>query len=328
MKSPVAVPTLRPDLAEFSRDHNLQYGLGTLIGQLVMPEATVDKATAEFWTLNNSNARRRHILKHQSGAGFTRTTIDASSGLYDCEDYGLEIPADMKRRSKLSSPIDWESEDAAVIDYIVRLDHEVRVASSVMDPVTFTAHNVAVSWASRTTMTPKADIDASYNRMRQKAGVPKSQMTLIIDYTNWENLKGCSEIADLLKYTTPAIALGGDDAKRALIAQYLEIKQILVGQASYISSPSGAAATAYADVWSTRYGMLTHVAPGSGASKLYPCFGRTIRWTERMPSFVTFDTYYESNIDINVTRGRQFTDEFVLASDGIMADLLDLTAAT
>lgn len=324
--SPSTLPQWRRDLEDYSATNNLTLLRALLIGDKVMPEYPTSIAKADFFVVNRDQARRKHEIRHTPGAGFERIVTTAAQGFYDTVDYGLEIPCDKKRRSAYGAPIDWETEDSITLDYNLMLAHEARVAATVMDTKIFTPRPVNVLWSNIDTANPKQDVDEAYTNMRKRSAVPRDQLTLTISYATWQNLQNNAKLLASLNLTTSEMIIGTDEAKRRIVAHWLGIKDVLVGQASFISTPDGAT-NEYVDVWSDDYASLAHLAPGVNTPRNYTCLGRTIRWNEDMPSFITMETYHEATTDTDVTRARQFTDEFLQAADGEYACLLHVTQA-
>jgi len=317
--------TWRPELAGAVREYNTAYAIDQqFIGLRVLPEALRVVAEGTYPVVKKENFRKLVATARAPGAAFGRGDWQWDKQAYECLENAHEIPLDNKEAEKYASVIDYEEESAIGADFTVRLAHEARVAAAVLNTTTFTAHNVAVNWATLATATPLADIDAAANALEDQLGVGRTQLSLIIPRTNWQYLRNGTSVLDALKNWNSGIT-GREQIKARVLADYLDIKEILIGSSAYDSTNEGITPS-YSQVWGIRYGMLALLAPGPEAPPKTLCLGRTVRWTSGMPDFVTIETYVSDPVDSEIVRARQFTDELIVADHA--GYLLDLTAAT
>jgi len=321
----VSTATYRPELGGAVREYNAQYAIDQqFIGGRVLPEAPLPTAEGTYPVIKKENFRKPVNTSRAPGAGFSRGEWQWDKQSFDCTENAHEIPLDNKEAEKYADVIDYEEESAIGADLVVRLAYERRVAAAVMNVSTWTPTNVAVDWDTIASSTPLADLDVAANKLEDKLGAPRNQLSLILPRSKWQALRNSASVLDALKYWNSGIT-GRESIRQGVVAQYLDIKEILVGNGSYDSADEGIAQS-LSQIWPSQYGMLALLAPGPQAPRKTLCLGRTIRWTSGMPDFVTIETYQSPDIDSLVVRARQFTDELIIASHA--AELLDLDRGT
>jgi len=133
----------------------------------------------------------------------------------------------------------------------------------------------------------------------------------------FENLLICAELKDYLKYTNPHL-MSTFEAQKQIVAQYLDVERLLVGNAIYDSTKKGKNFT-LADVWNDEYVLLAKVASGSNDLR-DPCLGRTFLWTEDSPENLIVEQYREEQTRSNIYRVRHYVDDdaFVFTGAGYL----------
>lgn len=321
----VSSATYRPELAGAVREYNTQSAIDQqFIGQIILPESPVDVAEGAYPVMKKENFRKVVDTARAPGAGFSRGDWQWDKQLYSCVENAHEIPMDIKEADKFADVIDYEEESAIGADFVIRMAHEMRVASAVMDPTAFTAHNVGTAWSTIASSDPLADVDTSANTLQDVLGVPRNALALILPRAGWQYLRNSASVLDKLKNWNSGIQ-GREAIKQDVVAQYLDIQRIIVGAGSYDSANEGLSQS-LSQIWPARYGMLALLAPGSTAPRKTLCLGCTVRWTRNLPDFVTIETYESQENDSMIVRARQFTDELIIAS--FAGYLMDLTAAS
>jgi hypothetical protein len=321
----ISTATYRPELAGAVREYNTQYGIDLqFIGPRVLPEARREVAEGSYPVLKKENFRKSTDTARAPGSGFSRGDWQWDKQNFNCVENAHEIPMDVKEAEKYAAVIDYEEESAIGADFVVRLAHERRVAAAVMDSGVFTPHNVGTAWITIATSNPLADLDAAANAMENQLGIGRSLLSLILPRAGWQYLRNSTAVLDKLKAWNSGIT-GRESIKQSVVAQYLDVKEIIVGSSSYDAANEGLAQS-LTQIWPARWGMLSLLAPGPDAPPQTLCLGRTVRWTSGMPDFVTIETYESKDTDSQIVRARQFTDELIVAT--FAGYLLDLTAAT
>jgi len=323
MIGPESGATLRSDLRDAAHEFDQENGIATLIGQRVLPVYDTPDAEGGYPVVRRDGMRKMPETGRAPGAGFNRGDWGWGRDSYDCIENAYEIPCDRKQAAKYRRWIDYEIESAMMARAIIHWRHEIRVAAAVLNTSTFTAVNAAVAWATVATSTPLADIDAGANVLEDAVGVPREQLSLILPRIQWQYLRNSDEVLEVLKAWDSGIQRR-EAIKNAVVAAYLGIKEILIGRSSYDTANEGIAEST-AQIWGVRYGMLAKLG-ATGMPLKTLCLGRTMRWTDRMPEFVTLESYGEEGRDSEIVRARQFTDEVIVCDEA--GYLIDCTAAS
>mgnify|MGYP002065696378 CR=1 FL=1 len=156
-------------------------------------------------------------------------------------------------------------------------------------------------WSTASTATPRADILTA-----QQASIvylDSAAMSLKV----FQNLVNTSEVKTALRYTNP-IEMGGLEAQRRMVAQYLGLDNLFVSNAKKDTAKKGQSTVA-ADVWDDEYVLVFKRA--SQVSMREPALGRTFLWTPDSPGILTVDQYREEQSRSNIFRVRHNADEVV-----------------
>jgi len=325
MTGPETNADLRSDLAQVVVEWDQANGVDLLIGQEVLPPFETEIAESGYPVLRRAAMRKLPADggRRAPGAGFNRGEFAWGRDSFDCIERAHEMPCDRKQAAKYRRWIDYEAENAMIARLIVLFLYEKAVADTVMNATTFTAHNVGTAWSTTASSTPLADIDTAANTIEDVLGIPRELLTLVLPRSGWQNLRNSTSVLDTLKNWDSGIQRR-EAIKRKVVAQYLDIADIKIGRATYDSAPK-AIAESLSQIWPTQYGMLARLG-SAGLPLKTICLGRTIRWTDGMPSFITLESYGEDSRDSEIVRGRQFCDEVIISTDA--GYLLDLTKAS
>ncbi len=294
------------------------------IGNRVLPFRGEPTFLGQYPVWAKENFRKLQTTERAPNGAFNRGDFDYDFDNYKTVDRGFEEPLDIKTMDAFQTVLDLETEAAIGADYIVAQNLEKRIAAAVMNISTFTATNVAVSWVTIASSTPLVDIDVAANKLADQLGVPRQMLSLILPRTKWQNLRQSATVLNVMKSWGSGISRS-EQIRETVITEYLDIKEIIVGQAAYDSADEGQTQS-FSQMWPTRYGMLALLASGDSAPRTQLSLGRVFRWTNGMPNPITIETYDEKGTDSHIVRARQFTDEKIQAS--FAGELLDLTAAS
>ena len=324
MPQMVSNATYRPELAGAVRQYNTQYAIDQqFIGTRVLPEFRTMIPAAEYPVVPKENFRKSVDTSRAPGSGFSRASWVWDKASYKCRENAHEIPMDVMDAKKYAAVIDYEIESAIGADFRVRIAHERRVANAVFDTTVFPPKTVVAPWTNFATSDPLADIDASANRLEDVMGVSRQMLTLILPRERWQNLRNSASVLAKMKNWASGIT-SREAIRMNVLREYLDVKEILIASSSQDTAQEGLPQNLQ-QIWNPRYGMLAQLAPGDAAPLATQGLGRTIRWTDGLPDFVSMFTYISNDTDSNVVRARQFTDEVIQMS--FAAELMDLTGA-
>lgn len=308
----------RPELAQLVMEFRETAATGA-IGPQVMPYFGVAKDSSEFPVIP-----KEELLKIPNTTRAMRQTYPRSDwafemGFYATRENGWEEAIDDRERKLYQSLFDAEVVSTQRATKIIDLAQEQRVASRVFNGSNFTPDPVSVEWDTAATATPIEDVNDAVSTIRQTCGMLAN--TLIVSFTTFQNLKRCSEIIDLLKYTFPGIDINRMNSQQ--LAAVFNLEKVLVGGAVYDSADKGQAASV-ADLWSTEYAMVTRTSNGGDLTE--PCIGRTFFWTaENAGEMPVVESYREEGKRGDVIRVRHDTDERLIksydASGNVLSDI-------
>lgn len=314
MPRPTSGTTLqRPDLGALAYEYMLDADQRGFIGMDVMPVFDVPEQSADYPIIPIEALLKVPNTKRQKRGAYPRGDWEFETGTYSCEEHGWEEPVDDTEAALYQRYFDAEMVSTEIaVDHILR-DHEKRVAAIAQSTsVAVGSGNVSTEWSTAATATPRDDVKDAKESMRLASGLmPNAGICSLVVFNN---LMNTSEIKDAFKYTSP-IEIGGMEAQKRLLAQYLGLDRILVGGAMEDAAKKGQSYS-LSDIWDDEYFSLARVSVG-GQRLREPVLGRTFLWTEDSPQVLTTETYREDAIRSNIIRVRQNVDEAVIFSGAL-----------
>jgi hypothetical protein len=285
------------------------------IGLELLPIFDVPEQSADYPLIPIESLIKLQETSRAPRGSYNRSDYNFETGTYTCEEHGWEelvddVEASLYRRY-------FDAEEVAVkraVDILLR-GQEARIADAVMSTGNITGtSNVATEWSTPSTATPRANVNTAKAAMRAASGLTPN--VIAMSYKVFTNTMMIKEITDALQYTNP-LQMGGEEAQKAILAQYFGVGKVIVGNAIKDSGKKGAAFT-IADIWDDEYILLAKVSTG-GPDLREPCLGRTFLWTADSPENLVTEEYREEQKRSNVYRVRQNTDEcFVFTGAGYL----------
>jgi hypothetical protein len=285
------------------------------IGLELLPIFDVPEQSADYPLIPIESLIKLQETSRAPRGSYNRSDYNFETGTYSCDEHGWEelvddVEAALYRRY-------FDAEEVAVkraVDILLRAQ-EARIADAVMDTGNITGtSNVATEWSTPSTATPRANVNTAKAAMRAASGLTPN--VIAMSYKVFTNTMMIKEITDALQYTNP-LQMGGEEAQKAILAQYFGVGKVIVGNAIKDSGKKGAAFT-IADIWDDEYILLAKVSTG-GPDLREPCLGRTFLWTADSPENLVTEQYREEQKRSNVYRVRQNTDEcFVFTGAGYL----------
>lgn len=322
MPRPTSATTIqRPDLGSIAFEYMLEASRMGFIGLQVMPIFEVPEQSADYPKIPIESLLKLPDTKRAAGGGYNRGDWEFETGTYSCEEHGWEEPVDDTEALLYRRFFDAEEiATMRAMDILLR-SHEKRVASAVFNTANITGTAaVTTEWSTVATATPKADVKAGKDAMRAASGLEPN--SLVISKKVFDNLLMSTEIKSYLQYTMPHL-MSTFEQQKQLLARYLDVAQVLVGNAIYDSAAKNKAFT-IADIWDDEYALLAVLSAGGPALK-EPVLGRTFLWTADSPQVVVTESYREEQTRSNIIRVRQNVDEaFIFTGAGYL--LSNITA--
>ena len=266
----------------------------------------IDKGTGGL--LDSEEANTADALLRAPGTGYKQTGRTFTKDGFNCKDRGLEEPVDDTNKADIARFFDAEAAAARLCHRNVRLGYEVRVKNAIFNPTNFGAGLtplVPYTVANQTTVNFIEDMKTAIRVVGKRGEAPN---TAAMNKNLWDYIQGSTLIRTFFFG-----ANGGNAAvTRELVANYLGLSMILVGEASYSTAKKLATVTdaKLAYVWpasSIWIGEVKGGAPEEGGA------GRTFLWTGDSPELFTVETYRKEEIRSDVIRVRQDTDEKIVS---------------
>ena len=318
MSRPTSATTLqRADLGAIAYEYAMEASQRGFIGLEILPVFDVPEQSADYPVIPIESLLKLQDTKRAPRGKYNRSDYKFETGTYSCEENGWEelvddVEAALYRRY-------FDAEEVAVkraVDILLR-GQEARIAAAVMSHASgFVTSNsdVGTEWSTPATATPRADVNKAIAAMRAASGLTPN--VIVMSYKQFKATMMIAEITAALQYTNP-IQMSGEEAQKAMLAQYFGVSRILVGNAVKDSGKKGQVFT-IADIWDDEHILLAKVSTG-GPDLREPCLGRTFLWTADSPANLVTETYRDDSARSNVYRVRQNTDEaFIFTGAGYL----------
>jgi hypothetical protein len=304
MPQPTSATTLqRPDLGELAYEYmESPDGFG-MMGLDILPIHPVMEKSADYPVIPTESILKIQDVKRQANGHYNRSDWEFEMKTYACEERGWEEPVERSERNNYARLFDLEMEAASRANGIIMRRQEYDIAALLFSATTFSGRTAAVTteWSTSATATPRADILTA--QQASLIYLDSGACSLKV----FQNLVNTSEVKTALRYTNP-IEMGGLEAQRAMVAQYLGLDNLFVSNAKKDTAKKGQSTTG-ADIWDDEYFLVFKRA--TAASMKQPALGRTFLWTPDSPNILTVDQYEEPQSDSDIYRVRHNADEVV-----------------
>ena len=178
------------------------------------------------------------------------------------------------------------------------------------ESVVTNSDDVSVPWSTHATADPRADVITARNSIKSKTGLKPN--ALIISETVFEHLVLCQAFLDHIKYTNAFLTLPMEQ-KKAMVAMYLDIPQILVGDAVYDSANKNKPLDV-ADFWGSTKALLARLATNPQDLR-EPCLARTFQWDRFGTEELYLESYREEQTTSDIFRARHDLVEKTMFTD-------------
>jgi len=296
----------------------------------ILPAFPVQAIEGRIPKVVANKAYRLTKSKRAPGAPFQRISTPLDKATYLCEERGLEEAIDRVSLKAYGDFINQEEVAARTVHNCVAIDHESDVAAAIYNETTFpatgtTGLTVGVSWATKATATPIADINAGKSAISDKIG--EGTHALLANAKVIRNIWNTTDVRNAIKENYSGVSGGlieGTPNLQAL-AFVLGVEKIIVASARYNSALAGAT-PAMGPIWSNTYAFLARISdekvlmtPQLGRTFVYAdAFDRArevVAATGMLPDDRWLvELYEDNNADAEVMRVREFTDEVILDS--------------
>lgn len=304
---------LRQDLTAVANEYDEKEAAGLFIGLKAAPIFKSDECEASYPVFLRSNFKKKTRTERGKDGSYNRITGEYGSGSFKCEDRGLVYPIDDARRRRYAKFIDAEASAARILRFQMLLARELRVYE-LYSAAGFTNHNVAAAWSDVTNGKPLTDIRTGIRAVRNKCGMPKSRISLIIPEADFDEMLDCTQVANKSLYTFPGIQPA--DLSAAQIATMLGIKEVLVAASCYDTKEEGVAESESA-IWAAGV-MWIAVLCNENADLEQMSAARTIIWTEDAPELPVVESWRDEDVRADMLRMRENTDEVLTGEKDLL----------
>jgi len=306
MRPTSGITIQRPDLGALAFEFSALALTRGLIADAVFPLFPVQERSAEYPIIPIEALLKIADLKRSPRGGYNRDDWEFETGNYNCIEYGKEQPIDDMEASLYARFFDAEEVAALRATAQLLRGREKRVADIVFNATTFAnfTDDVTTEWSTSATCTPRADVQDAISSVRNNTGLTPD--SAIMAYEVFQNILICNDFKDHVQYTTPVLTLPLD-VQKSLVAQYLGVRRVLIGDAVYDSANQGLSATV-SPVWDDEYCMVAKLAENPRDLR-EPCLGRTFQWIVDAPDILTAEQYREEQIRSWVYRVRHHLAE-------------------
>lgn len=318
-------PVLRGDLLDFLEE--AQGVESMLIAQRILPPYGVPLQSGQYLKLRIGRAEllSATVSRHAPGAAFPRSTRTYESDTYDCIPYGDEelVPFESEQETSRFG-LEQLGEAAKLIMRKHLLAHELRTASAIFNPTTFTATTSTIAY----TVANLASVDfvgADFLpltvRLMLKGYNPK-EATVVMSRAVYNYIRRSANAQAFFRGNRPndSIILYGEGQ----LSDLLGVKEVLVGDAGYNTAgksnagpgPGPSYISTLVPIWSNSYIWVGITKSGNftagGA-------GRTVYWDKYGGLFIP-ETYPEWSRDSTVVRVKAYMIEKIV--DTVCAELI------
>lgn len=302
MSQPLTV-IQRRDLGDLVKEYALEQSEELFIGLKIMPIFNSALKSGNYPIIPIEQMLKPRDVNRASGGGYNRGDWQFSQGNFDCVERGWEevVRQDMARN--YASYFDAEAISAMVAQDVLLRAQEKRIADFVQS---VTPNTVGVSWTTKSTATPKDDIEAGIKHIQDYTGIRPD--TLQLTYNNFNSITRCEQFLDTAKYTSNPLAMGFE-AQRTLVASFLGVGRILIGNAIYNGADEGLTFSPN-QIWDDNRAFLC--VTSSGAMENVPQWGRVIQWENDSPENVNAESYEEPQTRADIIRVRHHNVEKII----------------
>lgn len=229
---------------------------------------------------------------------------------YDCKDRGLEGSVDDTEQAEMVKFCDVEATEAKLVRRNVALSYEKRVADLVMssDNSGFTAVNSAVAYTEAAIATIDFARDVQDAKLYLEArGVDPDSVSIVMSRTVWNRLRRSTKLLSYVFGNTNN--MGNQKLSTQVVADALEVKEILVSGRNYDAGKKGASAVSLSAIWGTSSVLVANLGAGDFSNG---GIGRTITWTEDADGLYVAETYRNEQTREDIVRVRQNTAEKII----------------
>ncbi len=299
-----SLATLRPDLGTFV-EYDLAASHRGFIGLSIFPVLEVAVQSDVFGKIKAESLLETKKTARAPGGAYGRGGHDFEDDSYACVENGFEEPVDEREAKMYANYFDAEQFATLRARDVVLRNQEIRIAAKVFDTNTYTPTPITHEWDDPANADPIGDVKKAKIRAYENRGVMLD--TLVIAWTTFVNLQHCESILERIAANGAGGPIEPAKITRAKIAEVLDLRQVLVGDAQVNDAGKGQAMD-LSPIWSKEYAMVCRAAQTRDIREV--CIGRTFHWGEdgsKIGGLV--ESYDEAQTRSTIIRCRMDTHE-------------------
>jgi len=316
----VAVP--RPELAILAKEHADVSAHNGYVGLAIMPIWEAVEQSAEFPYIPLKEMFKDRSTRRAPRSGYSRGDYKFDFKSYSCAEDGTEEPIDDRERKLYKKHLDADEVATERATGVLLRNHEIRVQKQVQNSNNAPGKSaIKVTWNDRDNSNPREDVKQAKREMLLKYGLRAN--AIVLSYEQFYNVLECKDLKERLSIEV-SLFLKPIDVQKHIVAKYLDIENVLIGDAIKDEAPKGKDFKG-GTIWSDDTAHLMRLSNG-GKDLTEPCWGRTFVWEED-GGWYTMESYREEAIRSDVFRIRQSTGEEIIFKaanwqlEGINADV-------
>lgn len=269
----------------------------------LFPLFLTGEQASQYYVYDRENALNvPKNIQRAPGSAYKRSVMKLSDDSFSCKNYGVEEPVDDTEKAKYASALDADKSATSRATGIVMINHEIRCYKKATGP-DVQSSSPATKWDDPTA-NPIGDIDAIKEVIHDNCGLDAN--TIVFSRDVFNVLKEREDILDKIKYTQKGIVTAD------LLAAVFGVENIVVAGAVTNTAAEGQA-MAVSKIWGDSV-VVAHVNKAQDLKA--PNFGRTFNWSKMSGAKgISIKSYREENIDSDVHRACQHTDEKLVGAE-------------
>jgi len=296
--------SLRQDLGDVAYEYALEASQRGFIGLVLLPIFETMVQSANYPVIPKEALLKLQETRRAARSAYGRSDYEFDDGDFACKEYGWEEPVDDVEAALFANFFDAEEvATMRAVDVLLR-NQEKRVADLLTDTTKFGVNNVSTKWSSPDTATPRTDVRDGKQSMFNDTGLEPN--AFVCSKKKFDDILLTAEFQDATKFTNQAL-MEVFEVQKKLVAQYLGVDRVLIGNAVYDGAKKGQKFSA-SSIWPDSKGFLARVATQPRNLK-EACIGRTFLWIEDSPENLVVEQYREDQTRSDIYRVRHNVDE-------------------
>ena len=251
----------------------------------IFPVKAVPKKTGRYWKIKPGTLLRAPTTKRAPSSKYKRDTYDLEDATFSVTGKGLEGQCSQEQIAEFGDVLGLEAaRSVQKVNQILRRE-EVDLAATLFSRTTFpvaaaTGHDAINEWDDHSNATPVDEVLTAVEAIRGNIGDFKSmglQVCAAMNYRTARHCKLCTQVRSGLGGVYTRSEFAAADIHDALLAEALEVDEVIVTDSRYQSAGTVASPTV-SKIWDDEY-CLIFVRADPNAPE-FMGLGLTFCWNE------------------------------------------------